>query len=86
MPTISIFYGLVIRMYFNDHAPPHFHVEYAEFKATVSIQTLTIATGKAPRRAQMLVLDWTELHQPELLEDWQLCMNKQQPLQIAPLQ
>ena len=86
MPTISTFYGLVIRMYFNDHAPPHFHVQYAEFKATVSIQTLTIATGKLPRRAQMLVLDWAELHQAELLEDWQLCMDKQQPRQIAPLQ
>ena len=86
MPTISIFYGLVIRMYFNDHAPPHFHVQYAEFKATVSIQTLTIATGKLPRRAQMLVLDWAELHQAELLEDWQLCMDKQQPRQIAPLE
>jgi hypothetical protein len=86
MPTISIFYGLVIRMYFNDHAPPHFHVEYAEFKATVNIQTLTLATGKLPRRAQMLVLDWAELHQAELLEDWQLCMDKQQPRQIAPLQ
>lgn len=86
MPTISIFYGLVIRMYFNDHAPPHFHVQYAEFKATVSIQTLTIASGKLPRRAQMLVLDWAELHQAELLEDWQLCMDKQQPRQIAPLQ
>lgn len=86
MPTISTFYGLVIRMYFNDHAPPHFHVEYAEFKATVTIQTLTIASGKLPRRAQMLVLDWAELHQAELLEDWQLCMDKQQPRQIAPLQ
>lgn len=86
MPTISTFYGLVIRMYFNDHAPPHFHVEYAEFKATVSIQTLTVASGKLPRRAQMLVLDWAELHQAELLEDWQLCMDKQQPRQIAPLQ
>ena len=86
MPTISTFYGLVIRMYFNDHAPPHFHVEYAEFKATVAIQTLTIASGKLPRRAQMLVLDWAELHQAELLENWQLCMDKQQPRQIAPLQ
>ena len=72
-------------MYFNDHAP-HFHVEYAEFKATVNIQTLALATGRLPRRAQMLVLDWAELHQAELLEDWQLCMNKQQPRQIAPLQ
>ncbi len=86
MPTISTFYGLVIRMYFNDHAPPHFHVEYAEFKATVNIPMLTIASGKLPRRAQMLVLDWAELHQAELLEDWQLCMDKQQPRQIAPLQ
>ena len=86
MPTISIFYGLVIRMYFNDHAPPHFHVEYAEFKATVDIHMLTISSGKLPRRAQMLVLDWAELHKTELLEDWKLCMAKQQPRQIAPLQ
>ena len=56
-------------MYFNDHAPPHFHVEYAEFKARVNIQTLTLATGKLPRRAEMLVLDWAEFHQVELLED-----------------
>ena len=86
MPTISIFYGLVIRMYFNDHAPPHFHVEYAEYKATVDISTLMIATGKLPRRAQMLVLDWAELHQAELVEDWELCRTKQLPRQIAPLQ
>ena len=86
MPTISIFYGIVIRMYFNDHAPPHFHVEYAEFKATVDIHSLSLKTGKLSRRAQMLVLDWAELHQAELLEDWLLCMDKQQPRQIAPLQ
>ncbi len=69
MPTISAFYGLLIRMFFNDHAPPHFHVQYAEHKATADIQTLTIATGELPRRAQELVLDWAELHQQELLED-----------------
>ena len=86
MPTISFFYGLVITMYFNDHAPPHFYVECAEHKATIDIRILTLATGKLPRRAQMLVLDWAEIHQAELLEDWQLCMNKQQPKQIAPLQ
>ena len=86
MPTIGIFYGIVIRMYFNDHAPPHFHVEYAEFKATVDIYSLSLKTGKLPRRAQMLVLDWAELHQAELFEDWLLCMDKQQPRQIAPLQ
>lgn len=66
MPTISSFYGISIRMFFNDHVPPHFHVEYAEFKATVDILDLTISSGKLPRRAQELVLDWTELHQNEL--------------------
>ena len=85
MPTISMFYGILIRMFFNDHAPPHFHAEYAEYKATVDIQTLLIVEGALPRRAQALVLDWAELHQQALLDDWQLCMNKQQPNPIAPL-
>lgn len=72
-------------MFFNDHAPPHFHVEYAEFKATIDIQTLTLTSGQLPRRAQGLVLDWAELHQAELLKNWYLCMDKQQPLPIPPL-
>ena len=62
MPTISSFYGILIRMFFNDHAPPHFHVQYAEYKATVDIAMLVISTGDLPRRAQELVLDWAELH------------------------
>ena len=85
MPTISSFYGISICMFFNDHVPPHFHVEYAEFKATVDIVELRISGGKLPRRAQELVLDWAELHQNELLIDWQLCTIKQQPNPINPL-
>ncbi len=85
MPTISMFYGILIRMFFNDHAPPHFHVQYGDYKATVDIHSLTLTSGDLPRRAQMLVLDWAELHQAELLEDWRLCMNKQQPNPIEPL-
>lgn len=85
MPTISSFYGISIRMFFNDHVPPHFHVEYAEFKATIDILDLTISSGKLPRRAQELVLAWAELHQNELLIDWQLCTAKQQPNPINPL-
>jgi hypothetical protein len=85
MPTISSFYGISIRMFFNDHVPPHFHVEYAEFKATVDILELTISSGKLPRRAQELVLDWAELHQNELLIDWHLCTIKQEPNPINPL-
>ena len=59
--------------------------EQSRFKATVDIMTLTISSGQLPRRAQELVLDWAELHQKELLEDWHLCMDKQQPKQIEPL-
>ena len=85
MPTISMFYGILIRMLFNDHAPPHFHVQHGDFKATVDIKALCVLTGDLPGRAQTLVLDWAELPQEELLADWDLCMAKQQPNPIAPL-
>jgi len=85
MPTISTFYGILIRMFFNDHSPPHFHVEYGEFKALVDIQTLEIKCGELPIRAQCLVLDWAKLHQQELIDDWNLCLAKQQPKPIEPL-
>jgi hypothetical protein len=51
MPTISVFYGILIRMFFNDHAPPHFHARYGEFEATVDIHTLEALEGELPRRA-----------------------------------
>jgi hypothetical protein len=86
MPTISAFYGLIIQMFFRDHAPPHFHVKYAEHKATIDIKALSLLEGKLPTRALNLVLDWAELHQSELLENWQLCQSMQIPKPIAPLE
>ncbi len=85
MPTISMFYGIVIAMFWNEHAPPHFHATYGEFKATIDIRGLCLREGEMPRRALELVLDWAELHQAELLEDWRLCQDKQHPIPIAPL-
>ncbi len=85
MPTISMFYGILIQMYWDEHAPPHFHAIYGEFKATIDIRSLTISEGNLPRRASQLVLDWAELHQKELLDDWDLCQVKQQPKPIEPL-
>lgn len=73
-------------MFWNEHAPPHFHCRYGEYEAIINIQTLELMEGKMPRRAQSLVLDWAELHQAELLEDWELCEAKQQPKPIAPLE
>ncbi|MEO5934713.1 MAG: DUF4160 domain-containing protein [Duganella sp.] len=86
MPTISAFYGLIIQMFFKDHAPPHFHVKYAEYKAIIDIKGLSLIEGKLPRRALSLVLDWAELHQVERLADWQLCQDMQNPKPIAPLE
>ena len=85
MPTISRFYGILILMYWNDHAPPHFHVRYSGFKATVGIQGLAVLTGSLPRTAERLVLEWATEHQAELMENWRLCEIKAQPSQIDPL-
>jgi len=85
MPTISTFYGILIQMYWNDHAPPHFHALYGEFEALVSIQTLDVMEGTLPRRALSLVLEWAQEHRAELFEDWELCEHNQQPKKIRPL-
>ena len=86
MPIVSRFFGIIIRMFFNEHAPPHFHAEYGEYRAVINIRTLEIIEGKLTRRALELVLDWAELHQAELLEDWDLCAKHHQPHDIEPLQ
>ncbi len=86
MPTISSFFGMLIQMFWNDHAPPRFHCRYREYEVLIDIRKLEVREGKLPRRALNLVLDWAELHQAELLDDWELCSNKQQPKPIAPLE
>ncbi|MDD2776500.1 MAG: DUF4160 domain-containing protein [Gallionella sp.] len=65
--------------------PAHFHASYAEYKAVIEIKALKIIEGELPRRAAQLVLDWAELHQAELLADWDLCQNNRHPEAIAPL-
>ena len=85
MPTICIFYGIVIQMFWNDHAPPHFHALYGEFEVLIDIRTLEIMNGELPRRALALVLEWAQAHRAELLEDWELCTRLQTPNRIDPL-
>ena len=86
MPTISAFFGILIRMYFNDHPPPHFHARYNEYEAVVAIDLLTVLEGGLPTRALSLVMEWAALHKAELLSDWELCQSKQQPFKIDPLE
>ncbi len=71
MPRISQFYGIVIAMYYNDHAPPHFHAKYAEHEATIEVETLNYLEGQLPRRVYGLVLEWAALHREELLANWE---------------
>ena len=85
MPTISYFYGIAIQMFWNDHAPPHFHALYGEHEAVISIETLDLLRGDLPRRAMALVLEWAGAHRAELLEDWELCRRRMTPRKIEPL-
>jgi hypothetical protein len=85
MPTISTFYGIMIRMYWNDHAPPHFHAVYGEDEAKLDIRTLEVIEGWLPNRALALVVEWAQQHQTELVEDWNLCSNNQPAKKITPL-
>jgi hypothetical protein len=72
MPEISRFYGLRITMNYNEHQPPHFHVQYAEYEAQVGIATGEVIRGRLPDRACAMVREWTGLHRAQLEEDWRL--------------
>ena len=85
MPTISMFYGVVIQMFWNDHAPPHFHALYGEYEAIVSIETLQVLRGGLPRRALAMVLEWAQDHRVELMENWDRCRLLEMPTRIEPL-
>ncbi|MBH1989195.1 MAG: DUF4160 domain-containing protein [Myxococcaceae bacterium] len=86
MPTISSFYGIMIQIFWGDHSPPHFHAFYGEFEVLVDIATLEVIEGAMPRRALALVLEWAFLHRVELMENWELCKQKQTPKKIKPLE
>lgn len=85
MPEVSRFYGIVIRMYFGDHHPPHFHAEYGEDRVVVNIRTLAVIAGKLPPRATGLMMEWASLHQDELMAVWEKAKNLEPPGKIAPL-
>ncbi|HBL12912.1 MAG TPA: transcriptional regulator [Cyanobacteria bacterium UBA11162] len=86
MPVISQFYGILIRMFYNDHVPPHFHAVYGEYELIVGISPITILEGKAPNRVKSMVLEWTALHQEELSANWNCCRQGESPSPIDPLE
>lgn len=88
MPIISMFYGIIIRMYLIDnrhHNLPHIHAKYAEFEASVKIEDGEILAGELPRKQLRLVQAWIELHRDELEADWELASAGENPYKISPL-
>ncbi len=86
MPEISRFFGMLIAMYYNDHAPPHFHVRYGSQKGIIAIDTLVLLEGWLPARALGLVVEWAALHRNELRENWELARANAPLKKIEPLE
>jgi len=85
MPEISRFYGIVIRMFYDEHNPPHFHAQYGEFNAVIKINDYALSEGYLPPKALGLVTEWANIHREELLKNWQLARESNELLLIEPL-
>ena len=89
MPTISMFYGILVAIFFEDndrHNFPHIHVRYAGDKASISITDGVLLAGSIPPKQLKMVQAWIEIHKDELFADWELAVSGEQPFRIAPLQ
>lgn len=86
MPEVSRFYGIMIRFYYRDHPPTHFHAFYAEYEALIEIDTGMIHEGYLPKTAYDLVNHWREMHLQELRDNWNRARQQLPLLPIAPLE
>ena len=82
MPEIARFYGIIIKIFFGDHTPPHFHAVYGEHNAVFNIETLEVIEGDLPDRARKLVSEWAQAYQRELKQIWE----SQEFRRLPPLQ
>jgi hypothetical protein len=85
MPVIARFYGITVQMFMREHGVPHVHAVYAEYELVIGIDTLEVLSGSAPGRVKSMMLEWMELHQAELLDNWQRCRRHELPRPVAPL-
>ena len=86
MPELARFYGIVVRMYFDEHPPPHFHVHYQDSHAVIAIDTLELTRGSLPRRALSLVIQWAFAHRRELRDNWSRVEAGRPVVPIDPLE
>jgi hypothetical protein len=88
MPSISMFYGIIVYLYFKDniqHNKPHIHVRYQEAEVIVAIPDGEVLEGSIPSNKMKLLQAWIEIHKDELVADWELALSGQQPYKIDPL-
>ena len=86
MPIVSAFFGILIRLFHDDHNPPHFHAEYGEFSAVFEISSGSLLGGKLPSRARRLVEEWRKTHVSELKTAWKAVSSGRLPQRIKPLE
>ncbi len=86
MPEICRFLGIAIYMYWDDHAPPHFHAIYGKHEAKVLISPVSLLVGRLPPRVLALIVEWASSHEAELLANWARCQRRQPPVRIPPLE
>ena len=84
MPTISMFYGIIIRMYYDDHNPPHFHAFFGEYKATFNFDG-EILSGSMPKQKEKLISAWAVIHKEDLNANWLLAKDSEKLYNINPL-
>ncbi len=88
MPTISMFYGILIKLYFYDnkrHNEPHIHAEYGDSQASIAIKDGKVLNGNLPSAKMKLVQAWIEIHKEDLLADWKLAVAGETVYKIEPL-
>ncbi len=88
MPTISMFYGILILMYYYDnkkHNSPHIHAEYGEYETSIAIEDGKVLSGDLPKPKMKLVQAWIEIHREDLLADWKLAVAGETVFKIDPL-
>jgi hypothetical protein len=86
VPEISRFLGISIYMYWDDHAPPHFHAVYGEYEAKVLISPVALLAGRLPPRVLALIVEWASQHEAELRANWLRCSRRESPDRIPPLE
>ena len=86
MPVISTFLGIIVRVYHDDHEPPHVHVQYGEFEAIVEISTGRVLAGRLPPRVKRALIEWLRARRSAVTKAWQFARRHRTPPRVRPLE